>query len=259
MAIVTTDNRHYKNIANAIRDTGSYEGPIPPSQMAELISESCQTAKQMGKQEEYDCFWDAYQQNGTRVCYDIAFGMPWTPDTFRPKYDIVANSTNSMFKYFSYDYGVASLKQLLLNAGVSLILQNPYNFSFMFESSKISEIGELDFSTATRKNQTAVFQNCKYLVTIDKVTLPTGQTTFNNWFYECVALENVIFAGVIDANNFDIHWSTKLTHDSLMSIINCLADRSGQAPYTVTLGTENLGKLTDAEKAMATQKGWTLA
>lgn len=259
MAIVTTDNKHYQNIAHAIRDTGVYEGPIPPSQMAELITEAGQTAKQMGKQEEYDRFWDAFQNNGARRCYDRAFCITWSHDMFRPKYDLVVDSANGMFSHFSYDYGTVSLKQLLSDAGISLILQNPYNIGSMFDGSKISEIGELDFSTAIRNGNTGVFQNCSALVTIDKLVPPVGQTTFSNWFHNCTALENVIFEGVINANNFDIHWSTKLTHDSLMSIINCLADRSEQSAYTVTLGTANLAKLTDAEKAIATQKGWTLA
>ena len=40
-----------------------------------------------------------------------------------------------------------------------------------------------------------------------------------------------------------------------MSIINAL--KSG-VTQTLTLGTDNLAKLTDTEKAIATEKGWTL-
>ena len=50
--------------------------------------------------------------------------------------------------------------------------------------------------------------------------------------------------------------SNKLTHDSLMSIINNLATVS--TTQTLTLGSTNLNKLTDDEKAIATNKGWTL-
>ena len=50
--------------------------------------------------------------------------------------------------------------------------------------------------------------------------------------------------------------STKLTHDSLMSIINNLATVS--TTQKLTIGSTNLAKLTDDEKAIATNKGWTL-
>lgn len=51
--------------------------------------------------------------------------------------------------------------------------------------------------------------------------------------------------------------STKLTHDSLMVIINGL--QTVTETQTLTLGTDNLAKLSDAEKQIATDKGWTLA
>ena len=49
-----------------------------------------------------------------------------------------------------------------------------------------------------------------------------------------------------------------LTHDSLMNVINEAGDVTSN-PQTLTLGTTNLNKLTDEEKAIATNKGWTLA
>ena len=71
-----------------------------------------------------------------------------------------------------------------------------------------------------------------------------------------------IIGGTININGFDFHWSTKLSHDSLMSIINALQDKTTDTSGTswvVTLGTENLAKLSDSQKAIATQKGWSLA
>lgn len=50
-----------------------------------------------------------------------------------------------------------------------------------------------------------------------------------------------------------------LTHDSLMNVINGLADRTGQTALTLTLGTTNKNKLSDAEKAIPVAKNWTLA
>ena len=58
------------------------------------------------------------------------------------------------------------------------------------------------------------------------------------------------------------HWNkidTFVSMEELNSIINALKDYSGSGKtYTCTLGATNLAKLTDAEKAIATEKGWTL-
>ena len=48
-----------------------------------------------------------------------------------------------------------------------------------------------------------------------------------------------------------------LTHDSLMVVINGL--QTVTTTQTLTLGTKNLAKLTEADKKIATDKGWTLA
>ena len=45
---------------------------------------------------------------------------------------------------------------------------------------------------------------------------------------------------------------------SLIQILNNLADRTGQTRYILTLGPANLEKLTSEQKAIATSKNWTL-
>lgn len=46
--------------------------------------------------------------------------------------------------------------------------------------------------------------------------------------------------------------------ESLIQILNNLADRTGQTRYILTLGPANLNKLTAEQKAIATSKNWTL-
>lgn len=57
--------------------------------------------------------------------------------------------------------------------------------------------------------------------------------------------------------SFDLSPCPKLTHDSLMVIINGL--QTVTTAQTLTLGATNLAKLTDEEKKVATDKGWTIA
>lgn len=54
-------------------------------------------------------------------------------------------------------------------------------------------------------------------------------------------------------------YNNMLTHDSLVNLLNNLKDLTGETAKTLTLGTENLAKLTVEEKAIATNKNWTLA
>ena len=58
--------------------------------------------------------------------------------------------------------------------------------------------------------------------------------------------------------NLDISASTKFTREALVEIIgNLKAQTSGSKK--LTMGSTNLAKLTDEDKAVATNKGWTLA
>ena len=58
--------------------------------------------------------------------------------------------------------------------------------------------------------------------------------------------------------NFDLSSCPNLTHESLLNVVNELADVTAD-PKTLTLGEENLKRLWSGDKAIATNKGWTLA
>lgn len=57
--------------------------------------------------------------------------------------------------------------------------------------------------------------------------------------------------------SFDISSSTNFTREALVEILNNLATVT--STQTLTMGATNLAKLTDQDKAIATNKGWTLA
>ena len=58
--------------------------------------------------------------------------------------------------------------------------------------------------------------------------------------------------------NLKISHSTKFTRDALLEILGNLKPQTS-ASKTLTMGETNLAKLTDEDKAIATNKGWTLA
>ena len=75
--------------------------------------------------------------------------------------------------------------------------------------------------------------------------------------YRCYKLTDL--GGFIGLKcDLDLYDSPLITHESLLNVINKAADVTA-SPATLTLGSTNLAKLTDEEKAIATNKGWTLA
>lgn len=156
------------------------------------------------------------------------------------------------------------------------------NFSSMFYGcSSLTKVPPIDASSATKLYYTflgcsalteiqitgtskvtdfgSAFYNCKALKTITELDL-TSAAIVSNTFGNCNELENITFKGIIAKTGLSFQNSSKLTHDSLMSIINALKDYStSSSTYKITLGTTNLAKLTDEEKAMITAKGWTYA
>lgn len=70
----------------------------------------------------------------------------------------------------------------------------------------------------------------------------------------CRSLEKIHMVNI--GTSLDISASTKFTAEALIEIINHLKTVSGE---TLTMGASNLAKLTVEQKAIATNKGWTLA
>ena len=148
---------------------------------------------------------------------------------------------------------------------------NVTNMSYMFGScTNLTTIPPLDTSNVT--NMSYMFGSCTNLTTIpplngEKLTVVTGA------FSDCKSLEN--FNGLINLgqayqtsqsanySNYKLNLisSNKLTHDSLINVINNLYDikTKGVKPQQLVLGNTNLAKLTAEEVAIATNKGWTVS
>ncbi len=266
MAAVITDDRHYKDIADVIRDKGPYpEGTFKPEQMAQNIqyalnyqySKGADTGMAYGKQAEYDRFWDTYQQNGNRRDYGYAFyGASWR--NFKPKYSVTIGANvecgQGVFGRFDYDNTDTSTWIDLDDFAEVDFSQSP-NVSSAFASSYFNTV-RVDFGNAVQASSCFNYSHIKNLY----IRLSEKCTTAYMMFSNMRDTENIIFTEDSVLNyNFDFKQSTKLTHESLMSIINALKDCSETGTTnTCSLGSTNLAKLTDAEKAIATQKGWTL-
>ena len=155
--------------------------------------------------------------------------------------------------------------------------ENVTSMSFMFDNcSSLITIPLLDTSKVT--NMTAMFQSCYILTTIPQLyiskvtnisymffgcinltTIPqldvSNVTNMNSTFDGCSNLTGIHMTGM--KVNFNISSSTLFTREALLEIINNLGTIT--STQTLRMGSTNLAKLTDEDKAIATNKGWTLA
>ena len=103
----------------------------------------------------------------------------------------------------------------------------------------------------------SAFQQCSSLTTIN---LPDSLTSISgDAFWNCWSLENVTIENGFNCNNLNLSSSTRYSVETMVSWFNALADRTGQTAFKLTIGATNLNKLTAEQKAIATNKNWTLA
>ena len=226
---------------------------------AQTIAENVPKVYQAGREDICEAFrneiFDTVQQNGSRTNYNSAFAdAKWDDVTFKPIYDISATDARYMFRYSQ----ITDLKKLLTENNITLTTSGTSLLYFADESAitHCPAIGNSNLVSADN-----CFRLCKSLHTVDALSFGDN-CSFGNTFWNCTNLVNLTLNGSITKNGFNVSWSKSLSHDSLLGILNALKDYSEDASGTswvVTLGTANLNKLTDEEKAIATQKGWTIA
>ena len=160
---------------------------------------------------------------------------------------------------------------------------NVTSMMYMFENCKsLTTIPPLNASNVT--NMTNMFYNCLSLTSIPLLDTHNVKN-MASMFLGCISLTSVprldatsltsasqmfgtryttlrgltTFGGLTGVKiDFDLSPCPNLTYESLLNVFNELADVTA-SPKTLTLGEENLKKLWNTDKAIATNKGWTLA
>ena len=165
--------------------------------------------------------------------------------------------------------------------GCSSLLEVPYlditksrYTNYMFEGcSSLKKIPQFDLSNVTTVGN--MFNNCSNLEIIPLLNMQKVSNTGwpNGFIYNCANLTTLGgfknlgqgYSTTIAENyaytTLKMPYSTKLTHESLMNVINNLYDikTKGVKPQQLVLGTTNLAKLTSEEIAIATEKGWNVS
>ena len=130
---------------------------------------------------------------------------------------------------------------------------NVTNMNKMFYyCSSLTSVPLLDTSKVTYMN--SMFYYCSSLTSVPLFDT-SNVTDMNNMFKNCRSLETIHMLNI--GANLDISSSTKFTREALLEIIGNL--KTVTSTKRLTMGSTNLAKLTEEDKAIATNKGWTLA
>ena len=226
----------------------------------ETVADNMPRVFEAGKDSEYNSFWDAYV-NTIPLGYSVYrfAGSGWKDSTFKPNKNLVfINAITGLFR----NSNITNLKKCLSDCGVTLDTSRAIEMNYAFSYGTNKYLPKISVVSAGNKLQYLCGEtdSSNHLVSIDEIEV-AETNTFNSSFNYCKKLEHVIFTGVIATNGLDLHWSTLLDHESLLSIINCLKDYSMDTSGTVwklTIGSENLEKLTEEEKKIAENKGWVI-
>ena len=132
----------------------------------------------------------------------------------------------------------------------------------MFEGcASLTSIPQLNTSSVSSMSD--MFEGCLSLTSIPLLDCSSITNTYSPFRY--VSLNELTDLGGF--KNLKVSWDYNFlnrvpyaTVESLMNVINNLYDltANGLSGQTLNFGTTNLNKLTDEQKAVAINKGWTL-
>ncbi|MBK6089625.1 leucine-rich repeat domain-containing protein [Ruminococcus difficilis] len=115
----------------------------------------------------------------------------------------------------------------------------------------------VNFPNSITSIGTYAFQYCASLTAVN---FPNSIASIGaDAFYGCTSLTDVTIESGFNCNGLNLSASTQYTTETIVSWLESLADRTGQATFKLTVGKTNLNKLTAEQKAIATNKNWTLA
>lgn len=161
------------------------------------------------------------------------------------------------------------------------------NMGWMFNGNNLKSLDVSNFNTSKVANMFAMFSGCRSLTRLDVSNFDTSNVlnfgrVFSYWVNVCEELnisglnltkckfmeltfQSSSFKVIrcdglqlpnIDMSNIGLNYSTELTVDSIVGLLNALPQ--SDKGYSFQIGATNIAKLSDEQKAIATNKGWTL-
>lgn len=161
------------------------------------------------------------------------------------------------------------------------------DMGWMFNGNNLKSLDVSNFNTSKVTNMYAIFNRCYSLTQLDVSNFDTSNllnfgAAFARWSNTCEELNisglnltkvtNITNAFIntnckvircdglrlpnIDMSNIGLNSSTAITVDSIVGLLNALPQ--SDKGYSFQIGSDNIAKLSNEQKAIATDKGWTL-
>lgn len=241
MAKIMTDSKHYTDIATAIREkTGSTE-QMKPSEMPEHI-----------RSIQADSGEDMWQ-------YVTTLSQTFQFVAFPDGYELTVNVPN-----LSADRdlgniiaGATGLRKVTIKCGrEDTVLRSYFAFASCqsVEEIDLSQFCETEVVRAAKTQY--MFYGAAKLKTI-RCVFDLSQSTDNaDMFLSANSIENVAFVPLSIKASISFANSPNLTDASRQSIVDGLADLTGQTAQTLTLHATVGAKLTEAQRATIAAKNW---
>lgn len=220
----------FTDIANAIREKSGSTEQMQPINMADNITAIKTSSLKTLLDATQSTYYLFYKYSGTNV--DELINYDDTSNVL--KMDWMFNDCNNL------------TSAPLLNTAKVTSIRAMFYGCYNLENVPL-------YDTSNVKDMNSTFAMCRKLTTIPNLDV-SKVTTFNSVFSQCSYLKSILMHGM--KVSFDISPSTRFEKSDLVTILNNLAVVT--TTQTLKMGTTNLAKLTDEEKAIATNKGWTL-
>ncbi|MEE1154168.1 MAG: leucine-rich repeat domain-containing protein [Acutalibacteraceae bacterium] len=151
-------------------------------------------------------------------------------------------------------FNETGLKEIVLPSSITTMGVSVFRYCFsltkaFFNSDNIKFTGSGSY----------MFYYCSELREVYNVPNFSGTYPFGFFVTGCPNLENVTVVKNFNTSGLNLSESTKLSAETLVAILENLADRTGLSEYYITFGADNLAKLTAEQIAVATSKNWILA
>ena len=237
-------NAVFSDIANSIRSKKGTTGTIQPVNMASEI-DSIETGSN-----EKSTIYKGLEAKGTS--WNYAF---YVRSGYKCLFSYITEINESDFPPSS---NVTTMSQMFENCEIltTVPLFDTSNVTIMYRM--FFSCGELKtiplFNTSKVTDMSYMFYDCGKLTSVPQLDA-SNVTDMNFMFFNCKSLTNIYMKNI--KVSLDIS-TTALQHDALVELIN-----NGLATITttqtLTMGSTKLALLSDSEKQVALDKGWTLA
>ena len=229
MANVLVEQQSLVNVGNAIREVNGTDNTYKPSEMAQAIIDT------KGKS-LIDFLESKTILNMALACSNVR----------EIKFNINPLCTN-------INYMCSECKNL-----EKIELENTSNVTLFegafFGCRKLREIGLP--STANAKTIMWAFASCDTLEVVNGILDFSKCNDLTGVFNGISNIRELRFAENSIHADLTLAWADKLSDETIQSIINGLADLTGQTSHTITFHSTVTKKLTDEQKQIISQKGW---